>query len=86
MQDPEMLRLTGSCPLTLAEEYEMQQSWVADPAKCTFILVDKERWSGRHPDTNAMVGDVNLYWNDLEDAGHAEIEVQPELLSPKFLG
>jgi hypothetical protein len=79
IQDPDILRLTGSCPLSLEEEEAMQRSWAVDPDKCTFILLDKERWRGTLPDTNAMVGDVNLYWNDPDDAGHAEIEVRTGL-------
>lgn len=30
MKSAELLRLTGSEPLTLEEEYDMQQSWLID--------------------------------------------------------
>jgi len=42
MQDPEILFLTGSEPLTLEEEKENQASWLLDPSKFTFIIINKE--------------------------------------------
>ena len=39
MQDPALLIATGSEPLTLNEEYDMQQSWRDDETKCTFIVL-----------------------------------------------
>lgn len=76
MQDAELLRLTASEPLTLQEEYDMQESWASDPNKCTFILLDKSRWNGEHPGIEAMAGDVNLYWNDHDRPHVVEIEVR----------
>lgn len=79
MQDPGLLEATGSQPLTLEEEFGMQLSWNVDPLKCTFIVLDKQRIIGqfRHgdPHTEAMVGDVNLYLNDVENRTTAEIEI-----------
>lgn len=79
MKDPALLQATGSEPLTLEEEYAMQQSWTTDPQKCTFIVLDKQRMVGDfvhgEPHVEAMAGDVNLYMNDLDDFQTAEIEI-----------
>ncbi|KAK2998641.1 hypothetical protein RJ639_023716, partial [Escallonia herrerae] len=42
MQDPVLLAATGSEPLTLDQEYQMQLSWTQDPFKQTFIILEKE--------------------------------------------
>ncbi|KAK4437520.1 N-acetyltransferase 9-like protein [Sesamum alatum] len=79
MQDPSILQATASEPLTLDQEYEMQLSWVQDPLKQTFILLDKELVVGEfihgEPHTEAMVGDVNIFMNDLDDPQMAEVEI-----------
>jgi len=82
MQDPDLLEATGSEPLTLPEEYEMQQSWRDDRHKCTFIVLDKSMVEGSLVDSeassslpidfitnhlSAMVGDVNLFLSEEED-------------------
>ena len=74
MKDPKLLELTGSEPLSMEEEIEMQQSWHQDPTKCTFIVHDsaschineesKEFLVPRN--IGAMVGDVNLFLSDFE--------------------
>ena len=73
MTRPDLLKLTCSEPLTLAEEYENMESWRTDEGKLTFIILDRGR-------EHAMAGDVNLYLlpdNDEETASEkaAEIEV-----------
>ncbi|KAI3525306.1 hypothetical protein L1887_03998 [Cichorium endivia] len=88
MQDPALLQATGSEPLTLEEEYQMQLSWTQDPLKRTFIILDKDLVSGEFihgdPHVEAMIGDVNIYMNDLEDSHLAEIEIM--IAEPKSRG
>ena len=41
MQSEELQHLTGSEPLTLDEEYQMQETWRDSTDKCTFIVLKK---------------------------------------------
>ncbi|XP_060672580.1 GCN5-related N-acetyltransferase 9 isoform X2 [Ziziphus jujuba] len=79
MQDPALLQATGSEPLSLDQEYQMQLSWNQDPFKRTFIVLDKHLVVGDFthgdPHVEAMVGDVNIYMNDPDDPQMAEIEI-----------
>ncbi|KAK7333931.1 hypothetical protein VNO80_30712 [Phaseolus coccineus] len=79
MKDPSLLQATASEPLTLQEEYRMQLSWFQDPTKETFIVLDKDlvvgQFSHGQPHLEAMVGDVNLFMNDLDDPHVAEVEI-----------
>ncbi|KAI0523414.1 hypothetical protein KFK09_005809 [Dendrobium nobile] len=88
MKDPALLLATGSEPLTLDQEYEMHLSWTKDPNKHTFIVLDKELIKGGflngEPHIEAMVGDVNIYMNDLDDLQLAEIEIM--IAEPKSRG
>ncbi|KAG7989842.1 hypothetical protein I3843_03G257800 [Carya illinoinensis] len=88
MQDPALLQATGSEPLTLDQEFQMQLSWSQDPHKQTFIVLDKEMVVGDFihgdPHVEAMIGDVNLYMNDLDDPHMAEIEIM--IAEPKSRG
>ncbi|OIT31249.1 PREDICTED: N-acetyltransferase 9-like protein [Nicotiana attenuata] len=88
MQDPFLLQATGSEPLSLDQEYEMQLSWTQDPLKQTFIILDRELIVGKfihgEPHVEAMVGDVNIYVNDLDDPQMAEVEIM--IAEPKSRG
>ncbi|XP_061371072.1 GCN5-related N-acetyltransferase 9 [Gastrolobium bilobum] len=79
MQNPSLLEATGSEPLTVEQEYHMQLSWSQDPNKETFIVLDKDLVVGDflhgQPHVEAMVGDVNIFMNELDNPHMAEIEI-----------
>lgn len=61
---PDLLELTASEPLTLEEELSNQESWVNDPAKVTFIILDYQ---------DRPVGDVNCFLSG--DAGELNVMI-----------
>ncbi|XP_053731686.1 N-acetyltransferase 9 [Synchiropus splendidus] len=76
MKSPELQQLTASEPLTLEQEYDMQKSWREDDDKCTFIILDKQRWTDPGVDKEqCMIGDVNIFLTDPADTSLAELEV-----------
>jgi RimJ/RimL family protein N-acetyltransferase len=85
MKDHSLLEATGSEPLSLEEEMEMQQSWRDDPKKCTFIVhsteacptsVDASEMSDFSVRENqvGMIGDVNLFLSEIDDDGNDDDE------------
>lgn len=79
MQSPALLEATGSEPLSLEEEYAMQEGWRIDGKKCTFIILKCDNLpidiplDGERNDefvkenVQAMVGDVNLFLSEEDD-------------------
>ena len=52
MQDPFLLEMTGSEPLTMEEEIQMQKEWRDDENKCTFIILARDLLSHDEVDGN----------------------------------
>lgn len=90
MKDPYTLFLTGSEPLNLEEELTNQISWLKDPKKYTFILLepmtkeknnltDFESINSEHTlkwkELIKPIGDVNLFFHDYIEENEAEIDI-----------
>ncbi|CAG0924458.1 unnamed protein product [Notodromas monacha] len=61
MESEELRILTASERLTLEEEYLNQVSWMEDPNKCTFIILEKTKYDESLDEIVSMIGDVNLF-------------------------
>merc|ERR1719430_158503 len=72
MKSEELQELTGSEPLTLEQEKDMQKTWREDDDKCTFIVLNKKTLDDTGDEVSAMVGDTNLF---ISGEGNAEAEI-----------
>ncbi|KAH9844410.1 METHIONYL-TRNA SYNTHETASE, mitochondrial [Teratosphaeria destructans] len=85
MQSPSLLSATASEPLTLAQEYSMQESWRQDKDKLTFIIclplqnTERSVRAGIDDAPERMVGDVNLFLYPAEEDEGIEGSVVGEL-------
>jgi len=43
--------------------------------ECTFIILDKETYLSSGDEIEAMIGDVNLFFNDPDQLKSAEVEI-----------
>ena len=75
MQDADLQAATASEPLSMTEEYDMQQSWRTDNDKLTFIVCQSREpkdalqkvQAGQDDRPERMIGDINLFLSEPED-------------------
>ncbi|KAL4910967.1 hypothetical protein BDW74DRAFT_142155 [Aspergillus multicolor] len=84
MKDEEIQQATASEPLSLPEEYAMQQSWRNDADKLTFIVcvpIDRERKLRDEDDApSRMIGDINLFLRVEEDEDEQGNPAPPQII------
>ncbi len=70
MKDPQLQELTGSEPLSLEEEFDMQREWHSDPEKLCLLIFSAD---------GTFAGDVNAFFREEDEDGHvvcvAEVSV-----------
>ncbi|KAF6203074.1 hypothetical protein GE061_003487 [Apolygus lucorum] len=88
MENEELREQTASDRLSLEEEFAMQQTWLLDENKCTFIILDKETMEGTNNELESMIGDANLYLNVSDDDEAAKLtgEIGLMVAEPQFRG
>ncbi|KAM0721686.1 hypothetical protein Q7P37_002611 [Cladosporium fusiforme] len=93
MQDADLQAATASEPLSISEEYAMQQSWRTDADKLTFIVCLPREESASESDSTGvqggkddrperMIGDINLFLFEPEDEDEDADSQGPKPSSP----
>eukprot|EP00095_Tigriopus_kingsejongensis_P000504 snap_masked-scaffold367_size194084-processed-gene-0.32 protein:Tk00504 transcript:snap_masked-scaffold367_size194084-processed-gene-0.32-mRNA-1 annotation:"n-acetyltransferase 9-like" len=86
MQCPDLQELTGSEPLTLEDEYRMQETWRDSQDKCTFIILQRGSSAASTNDLGSMVGDTNLFLSTDEDSVRLTAEAEIMIAEPSARG
>ena len=79
-------------PLSLEQEYEMQENWREDEDKCTFIVLHKDTYDSKQDEIGSMIGDTNIFIRLSEDddskivIGEAEIMIAEQDYRGQKLG
>jgi hypothetical protein len=84
MQDEYILEMTASEPLSIDEEFEMQQSWRDDAKKCTFIVLSVNAVGAETAECDRMAGDVNLFLSTSHDDDQLVSEIDIMIAERKF--
>ena len=62
MQSKEILEATASEPLSIEQEYKMQESWREDDDKLTFIVLSAQDIEDGHGEIDSMIGKYFSIW------------------------
>jgi RimJ/RimL family protein N-acetyltransferase len=87
MQDPFLLEMTATEPMSVAEEEAAQRDWIEDARKLTFIIFDRRAAEAAPSDCTAgMCGDTNLFLLDDEgdDMRAPSAEVMVMIAEPAY--
>ena len=62
MQSKDILEATASEPLSIEQEYKMQESWREDDDKLTFIVLSAQDIEDGHGEIDSMIGKYLFYF------------------------
>ena len=65
MENEEIRELTASLPLSIDEEYQMQQTWLNDPDKCTFIILSRAKFEQTHDEIRKLLSNCKRHFKSI---------------------